>query len=196
MTQYDLELKQITKIYPGGTLAVEAFDLQVEKGEFLSFVGPSGCGKTTTLRMIAGLEEITDGEILIGDKVVNVEPPKDRDIAMVFQNYALYPHMTVFENMSFGLRLRKLDHPVGCQAVHVLIRQRALRGEDHGKIAFRPSLFGRHGHALNVVFTHLILNHSSLAFFEINTTSQYFLPGGPSQCFADGTNHNAFSLIN
>src|SRR5499433_2412567 len=87
--------------------AVRSIDLDIPNNEFVVLVGPSGCGKSTTLRMIAGLEEVTAGEILIGGELVNDLPPKDRDIAMVFQNYALYPHMTVFENMSFGLRLRK-----------------------------------------------------------------------------------------
>ena len=102
-----LSLKHIYKRYPGGVEAVSDFCLEVKDKEFIIFVGPSGCGKSTTLRMIAGLEEITDGELFIGDKLVNDVAPKDRDIAMVFQNYALYPHMTVFENMSFGLKLRK-----------------------------------------------------------------------------------------
>ncbi len=91
----------------GNVTAVKDFDLTIEDKEFMVFVGPSGCGKTTTLRMIAGLEEISDGTLSIGDRVVNDVPPKDRDIAMVFQNYALYPHMNVYQNMSFGLRLRK-----------------------------------------------------------------------------------------
>ena len=99
-------LRHVSKIYPGGVTAVTETDLNVESREFLVVVGPSGCGKSTLLRMIAGLEEATTGEIRIGDKVVTHIPPKDRDIAMVFQNYALYPHMTVFENMAFGLRLR------------------------------------------------------------------------------------------
>src|SRR6202521_1030965 len=90
------------------TPAVRGIDLDIADKEFVVLVGPSGCGKTTTLRMIAGLEDITDGDVVIGDHVVNDVPPKDRDIAMVFQNYALYPHMTVYENMSFGLRLKKV----------------------------------------------------------------------------------------
>ncbi|MCI5513917.1 MAG: sn-glycerol-3-phosphate ABC transporter ATP-binding protein UgpC [Clostridia bacterium] len=102
-----LSLKHIYKKYPGGVTAVSDFNLEIKDKEFLILVGPSGCGKTTTLRMIAGLEEITEGELFIGDRLVNDVAPKDRDIAMVFQNYALYPHMTVFENMAFGLRLRK-----------------------------------------------------------------------------------------
>ena len=104
-----LSLKHIYKKYPGGVTAVSDFDLEIKDKEFLIFVGPSGCGKSTTLRMIAGLEEITEGELFIGDTLVNDVAPKDRDIAMVFQNYALYPHMTVYENMAFGLKLRKVS---------------------------------------------------------------------------------------
>ncbi len=99
-------LSHIRKVYPNGVVAVEDFDLSVADKEFLVLVGPSGCGKSTTLRMVAGLEEISSGTIAIDGKVVNTLPPKDRDIAMVFQNYALYPHMTVRENMAFGLKLR------------------------------------------------------------------------------------------
>ena len=102
-----LSLKHIYKKYPGGVTAVSDFNLEIKDKEFIVFVGPSGCGKSITLRMIAGLEEITEGELFIGDRLVNDVAPKDRDIAMVFQNYALYPHMTVFENMAFGLKLRK-----------------------------------------------------------------------------------------
>ena len=102
-----LSLRHVYKRYPGGVTAVSDFNLEIKDKEFIILVGPSGCGKSTTLRMIAGLEEISDGEIYIGDKLVNDVAPKDRDIAMVFQNYALYPHMTVFDNMAFGLKLRK-----------------------------------------------------------------------------------------
>ena len=102
-----VSLQNIAKIYPGNVHAVTDFNLEVRDGEFVVLVGPSGCGKSTTLRMIAGLEEITGGTISIGERVVNDVPPKDRDIAMVFQNYALYPHMTVYQNMAFGLKLRK-----------------------------------------------------------------------------------------
>ncbi len=98
--------KSVTKKYDD-VLAVDSFDLEVNDKEFVVLVGPSGCGKSTSLRMVAGLEELTDGEIYIGDRLVNDVPPKDRDIAMVFQNYALYPHMTVYKNMAFGLKLRK-----------------------------------------------------------------------------------------
>ncbi len=103
----NVTLENVFKIYPGNVTAVQDISLEIEQGEFLVLVGPSGCGKSTTLRMIAGLEEISKGEVRIGERVVNDVPPKDRDIAMVFQNYALYPHMTVYENMAFGLKLRK-----------------------------------------------------------------------------------------
>ena len=102
-----LSLRGIYKTYAGGVTAVSDFNLEIEDKEFIIFVGPSGCGKSTTLRMIAGLEEITKGELYIDNELVNDKAPKDRDIAMVFQNYALYPHMTVFDNMAFGLKLRK-----------------------------------------------------------------------------------------
>ena len=129
------------------TPAVRGIDLDIADKEFVVLVGPSGCGKSTTLRMIAGLEDITDGEILIGGDLVNDVPPKDRDIAMVFQNYALYPHMTVFENMSFGLRLKKvpkaeikarvenaarildITRAAGAQAEAALRRPAAARGD-------------------------------------------------------------------
>ncbi|MFF3442994.1 ABC transporter ATP-binding protein [Streptosporangium sp. NPDC002721] len=101
-------LSKVDKIYAGGVKAVNGLDLEIKDGEFMVLVGPSGCGKSTALRMIAGLEDISGGEISIGDRVVNHLPPKDRDIAMVFQNYALYPHMTVEENLAFGLKLRKM----------------------------------------------------------------------------------------
>jgi multiple sugar transport system ATP-binding protein len=103
-----LSLKNICKVYPNGFQAVKDFNLEIADQEFIIFVGPSGCGKSTTLRMIAGLEEISSGELKIGDRVVNDVEPKDRDIAMVFQNYALYPHMSVYDNMAFGLKLRKV----------------------------------------------------------------------------------------
>ena len=103
-----LSLQHINKTYPNGFQAVKDFNLEIEDKEFIIFVGPSGCGKSTTLRMIAGLEEISGGTLKIGDKVMNDVEPKDRDIAMVFQNYALYPHITVYDNMAFGLKLRKV----------------------------------------------------------------------------------------
>ena len=102
-----VQLKGVRKVFPGGVEAVKSADLVVDDKEFLVLVGPSGCGKSTTLRMLAGLEEVTEGQIYIDGKLVNDVPPKNRDIAMVFQNYALYPHMTVYKNMAFGLILRK-----------------------------------------------------------------------------------------
>jgi multiple sugar transport system ATP-binding protein len=105
----EIRLDEVSKVYDDGTEAVHGLDLAIAEAEFVVLVGPSGCGKTTALRMVAGLEHITSGTISIGDRVVNDVPPKDRDIAMVFQNYALYPHMSVFENMAFGLKLQKVD---------------------------------------------------------------------------------------
>ena len=117
-------LEHVKKVYDKNVVAVHDFNLQIKDKEFVVFVGPSGCGKSTTLRMIAGLEDITDGVLKIGDRVVNDVEPKDRDIAMVFQNYALYPHISVYENMAFSLRLRKMDkeeiHRRVCQAAEIL----------------------------------------------------------------------------
>ena len=103
-----ITMKNIVKTYEDNTTVIEDLNLEIEDTEFIVFVGPSGCGKSTTLRMIAGLEEITDGELYIGNKLMNNVSPKNRDIAMVFQNYALYPHMTVYKNMAFGLKNRGL----------------------------------------------------------------------------------------
>src|SRR5512133_3574180 len=105
----EIELDELTKVYPDGTRAVNELDLRIGDGEFAVLVGPSGCGKTTALRMVAGLEAITSGAVRIGNRVVNDLPPKNRDVAMVFQNYALYPHMSAYKNMAFGLKLRKLQ---------------------------------------------------------------------------------------
>ena len=105
----EIVLEDVWKVYPGGAEAIRSLDLHIADGEFMVLVGPSGCGKTTALRMVAGLEEITKGTVSIGGRVVNDVPPKERDIAMVFQNYALYPHMSVFDNMAFGLKLQKVD---------------------------------------------------------------------------------------
>ena len=113
-----LKLEKLNKIYPNGVHAVIDFNLEIKDREFIAFVGPSGCGKSTTLRMIAGLEEITEGELFIDDILVNDVPPKDRNIAMVFQSYALYPHMTVFDNMAFGLKLRKVPKEEIEEKVH------------------------------------------------------------------------------
>lgn len=103
-----LSFKNVKKVYDGGVVAVHDFNLEIQDKEFIVLVGPSGCGKSTTLRMVAGLESISGGELYIGDKLVNDVAPKDRDIAMVFQNYALYPHMTVYNNMAFAIKLRKV----------------------------------------------------------------------------------------
>ena len=117
-------LEDVWKVFPDGTEAVRAFDLDIADGEFMVLVGPSGCGKTTALRMVAGLETITKGKVVIGDRIVNDVPPKERDIAMVFQNYALYPHMSVFDNMAFGLKLQKVPrHEIESRvqdAAHIL----------------------------------------------------------------------------
>src|ERR687886_195016 len=104
----EIALNDVTKRYPDGFEAVKHMSLDIADGEFIILVGPSGCGKSTALRMIAGLEDITDGELRIGGEVVNDKAPKDRDIAMVFQNYALYPHMNVYDNMAFALKLRHM----------------------------------------------------------------------------------------
>ncbi|RKZ02343.1 MAG: sugar ABC transporter ATP-binding protein [Candidatus Hydrothermota bacterium] len=113
-----VDLVNVTKIFERGNIGVKDVTFTVEDGEFAVILGPSGCGKTTTLRLIAGLEEVTNGEIYIGGKLVNNVPPKDRDIAMVFQNYALYPHMSVFDNMAFGLKMRKVPKPEIVKRVH------------------------------------------------------------------------------
>lgn len=141
-----LKLKDITKKYDNGFEAVKKFNLDIEDREFIVFVGPSGCGKSTTLRMIAGLEEISDGELYIGDRIVNDVAPKDRNIAMVFQNYALYPHMTVYDNMAFALKIRKIskdeiDRKVKAAAAildieHLLDRKpKALSGGQRQRVA-------------------------------------------------------------
>jgi multiple sugar transport system ATP-binding protein len=117
MTMAELSLRKVKKVYDNTVVAVQAFDLEIADKEFIVLVGPSGCGKSTTLRMVAGLEDITDGEIYIGGRKVNSVPPKDRDIAMVFQNYALYPHMTVYDNIAYGLKLRKFPKRVIDQKV-------------------------------------------------------------------------------
>jgi multiple sugar transport system ATP-binding protein len=141
-----VDLEQVEKVYPGGIRAVDGIALHVADQEFVVLVGPSGCGKSTTLRMIAGLEEITSGVIRIGERIVNDVPPKDRDIAMVVQNYALYPHMTVYRTMAFGLKLRRMPKPQIHQRVteaarildieHLLDRKpRALSGGQRQRVA-------------------------------------------------------------
>src|SRR5271170_5160880 len=139
-------LTNVEKTYSGGMKAVKDFNLDIADKEFVVFVGPSGCGKSTTLRCIAGLEDVTGGTIHIGDRLVNDLPPKDRDIAMVFQNYALYPHMTVFENMGFGLKIRgvsrsAIERKVGSAAKilgieHLLERKpKTLSGGQRQRVA-------------------------------------------------------------
>jgi multiple sugar transport system ATP-binding protein len=141
-----VSLINISKVFPGGIKAVDKVSLGVENKEFMVLVGPSGCGKSTTLRMVAGLEEVSDGQIYIADKLVNDVPAKDRDIAMVFQNYAIYPHFTVFENMAFGLRLRRYPKQEIIQRVneaaeildirHLLKRKpRELSGGERQRVA-------------------------------------------------------------
>jgi len=141
-----VQLDNVTKVYPGGIEAVKSMSLTVQEAEFIVLVGPSGCGKSTTLRMIAGLEEITDGTISIAGRIVNDVPPKDRDIAMVFQNYALYPHMTVFKNMAFGLKLRRIpkeeirqrvSHAAGILGIEELLDRKpsALSGGQRQRVA-------------------------------------------------------------
>ncbi|HPM22507.1 MAG TPA: ATP-binding cassette domain-containing protein [Phycisphaerae bacterium] len=143
----EVHLEGVTKIYPGDVRAVDNISLQIHDREFVVLVGPSGCGKSTTLRMIAGLEDITAGTIRIGDRVVNGVAPKDRDIAMVFQNYALYPHMTVYKNMAFGLLLRRkyaaFDNPLGFLVAHPYWKQaRQERQEIDRRVQEAASILG------------------------------------------------------
>jgi multiple sugar transport system ATP-binding protein len=153
----EIVLDDVWKTYPDGTVAVQGLDLDVDDKEFVVFVGPSGCGKTTALRMIAGLESITRGTVRIGDRVVNDVPPKERDIAMVFQNYALYPHMTVFDNMAFGLKLQKVPkHEISSrvnEAARILgldellnRKPAALSGGQRQRVAMGRAIV-RHPHA-------------------------------------------------
>jgi multiple sugar transport system ATP-binding protein len=141
-----IRFEGVSKVYSDGTRAVDSLELAIGEGEFMVFVGPSGCGKTTALRMVAGLEEISEGSILIGERMVNNVSPKHRDVAMVFQNYALYPHMTVAENLAFGLKLRKLGRAEIAQRVraaaaaldleeHLQRKPRALSGGQRQRVA-------------------------------------------------------------
>ena len=144
----EIVLEHITKRFPDGSLAVNDFNLDIRDGEFVILVGPSGCGKSTTLNMIAGLEDITSGELLIGGKVVNSKSPKDRDIAMVFQSYALYPHMTVRENMGFALKLAKTPKDVINQKVEEAAqdpRPDPVSGPQAGQPVRRPAAAGGDG---------------------------------------------------
>ncbi len=123
----------VRKVYPDGTEAVHDFELEIADGELVVLVGPSGCGKTTALRMAAGLEDITSGEISVGGRVVNDVDPRDRDVAMVFQNYALYPHMTVYDNIGFSLRIQKADKRERDKRIRTIARMLGLEGDLHRK---------------------------------------------------------------
>ena len=127
-----INISNVGKVYPNGTRALEDVNIEINDGEFVVLVGPSGCGKTTLLRMVAGLEDITEGEISIADNVVNEVAPKDRDIAMVFQNYALYPHMSVYDNMAFSLKLRKLPKEEIDKAKKILLELEKAAAEGKG----------------------------------------------------------------
>ena len=149
-----VQLKNVVKKYPNGFVAVKDFNLEIEDKEFIIFVGPSGCGKSTTLRMVAGLEDISSGDLFIDGKKMNDVEPKDRDIAMVFQNYALYPHMTVYDNMAFGLKLRKVPKDEIDKKVHEAARildlehlldrkPKALSGGQRQRVAIARALYSR-----------------------------------------------------
>ena len=142
-----LEEKKVNlQVTDKGVVAVQEFNLDIADKEFIVLVGPSGCGKSTTLRMVAGLEEISEGELYIDGKLVNEVEPKDRDIAMVFQNYALYPHMTVYENMAFPLKLRKIHHPADDRRLGDHLRGRAVHRRQAGER--RGAQGPRHRHGL------------------------------------------------
>ena len=156
-----VSLKHIFKRYPGGVTAVSDFCLEIKDKEFIIFVGPSGCGKSTTLRMVAGLEDISGGTLKIDGKVMNDVEPKDRDIAMVFQNYALYPHITVYENMAFSLRLRKMDneevHRRVCEAAEILGIHRAYLKA--GAMALKTNTYGL---SEDFAFSHTVAGETML----------------------------------
>ncbi|KPK62718.1 MAG: hypothetical protein AMK73_05725, partial [Planctomycetes bacterium SM23_32] len=157
----EVRFENVSKVYEGGVQAVNDVDLTVEDGSLLVLVGPSGCGKSTTLRMVAGLEEITEGSIYIGGQCVNDVLPKDRDIAMVFQNYALYPHMTVYNNMAFGLRLRKYAR----EEIDRRVREAAGLLEIDGLLKRRPrELSG--GQAQRVAVGRAIVRHPQVFLFD------------------------------
>jgi ABC-type sugar transport system ATPase subunit len=142
----EITLEGVRKVFPDGTEAVRSIDLDIPDGSFMVLVGPSGCGKTTVLRMVAGLEDLTEGTIRIGDTVVNDFPPGDRDVAMVFQNYALYPHMTVYQNMALSLKIHKLKKSEIKRRVHEAagilhledIMEKRPRELPHGRAALEP----------------------------------------------------------
>lgn len=154
-------LENVWKIYPGNVTAVRDFNLEIHDKEFIIFVGPSGCGKSTTLRMIAGLEEISRGTIRIGERVINEVPPKDRDIAMVFQNYALYPHMTVYNNLAFGLKLRSVPRREIQSRVESAAKDLGLSDF----LARRPSALSG-GQRQRVALGRAIVRHPSVFLFD------------------------------
>src|ERR671936_1941457 len=156
----DVALRKVVKRYDD-VEAVRGIDLEIADHEFIVLVGPSGCGKSTTLRMIAGLEDISDGDIMIGDQLVNDVPPKDRDIAMVFQNYALYPHMTVAENMSFGLRLKRFPKAEIRQRV-----EEAARILDIGELLDRKPKQLSGGQRQRVAMGRAIVRHPKVFLFD------------------------------
>src|SRR6185437_456503 len=156
-----VSIRKVVKSYDGDVQAVKGIDLEIEDHEFVVLVGPSGCGKPTTLRMVAGLEEITDGEIWIGGDIVNDVPPRDRDIAMVFQNYALYPHMSVFDNMAFGLKLRKVPKPEIKQRV-----DEAARILDIGELLDRKPKALSGGQRQRVAMGRAIVRHPKVFLFD------------------------------
>ena len=163
-----LSLEHVTKVYPNGFEAVKDFNLNIEDKEFIIFVGPSGCGKSTTLRMIAGLEDISSGTLKIGDRVVNDVEPKDRDIAMVFQNYALYPHMTVYDNMAFGLKLRKVPKA----EIDKMVRDAAKILEEESLVCqIADALDGTYwaGPSSDGSFAAISLENGELEFYELDT---------------------------
>src|SRR6201996_1213614 len=131
----EIQLEHVTKRYPDGALAVDDFNMDIADGEFVILVGPSGCGKSTTLNMIAGLEDVTEGELWFDDQIVNALPPHRRDVAMVFQSYALYPHKSVYENIAFGLRMRK----VAAAEIDRRVRDAAAKLEITHLLQRRPS---------------------------------------------------------
>ena len=156
-----VELRDIAKVFDGKVRAVDGANITIQDKEFVIFVGPSGCGKSTTLRMIAGLEEISEGELRIDGKLVNELPAKDRDIAMVFQNYALYPHMTVAENMAFGLKMRKLPKA----EIEVRVRDAARTLDIEGLLDRRPKQLSG-GQRQRVAVGRAIVRHPKVFLFD------------------------------
>jgi multiple sugar transport system ATP-binding protein len=156
-----VEMKSLTKIYPGGVKAVDSANITINDREFVVLVGPSGCGKTTTLRMVAGLEEISDGELYIDGKLMNDVAPKDRDIAMVFQNYALYPHMTVYNNMAFGLKIRKFPK----QEIDARVKEAAAILDIEELLDRRPKALSG-GQRQRVAVGRAIVRHPKVFLFD------------------------------